>query len=151
MIKSILLAEDNLEHCFFFKKVLKEIAPEVQVSEVHDGDQLMKLLESYIPDLLFLDLGMPCKNGVQCIQEIREKKVYDSLPIVVFTANSQHKTIQAAYGFGANLYIIKPGGYDLLLSYLKAILSMSWHDAKKITEKYFRNNKYLPYTYDSQV
>jgi DNA-binding response OmpR family regulator len=147
MIKSILLAEDNLEHCFFFRKALKDIAPDIQYSEVHDGEKLMELLESYIPDLLFLDLGMPCKNGVECIQEIRENKVYDSLPIVVFTASSQHKTIQTAYGFGANLYMIKPDSYDLLTSSLKAILSMNWNDPKTITEGYFKKNKYLPYFY----
>jgi DNA-binding response OmpR family regulator len=147
MIKSILLAEDNLEHCFFFKKALKDIAPDIQFSEVHDGDKLMELLESYIPDLLFLDLGMPCKNGVQCIQEIRENKIYDPLPIIVFTVTSQNNTIQATYGFGANLYMIKPDTYELLASSLKAILSMDWGDAKTITGAYFKDNRYLPYSY----
>ena len=72
MVKSIVLAEDNLEHCFFFKKCLKEVRPEIQFTEVVDGEKLMALLERYQPDLLFLDLSMPCKNGIQCIQEIRE-------------------------------------------------------------------------------
>jgi DNA-binding response OmpR family regulator len=145
MITSILLAEDNLEHCFFFRKALQEIAPDIQFSEVHDGDKLIALLESYLPDLLFLDLSMPCKNGVQCIQEIRENRIYDSLPIVVFTVSSQHNSIQASYGFGANLYMIKPESYELLVSSLKAILSMNWNDAKSITEKHFESNKYMPF------
>jgi CheY-like chemotaxis protein len=142
MIKSILLAEDNLEQCFFFRKALKEIAPEIQLNEVHDGDTLMELLEFYIPDLLFLDLAMPCKNGVQCIQEIRENRAYDQLPIVVFTISSQEHTIQTAYGLGANLYFIKPGNYDLLISSLQEIIAMDWSDPKSISQNYFDNNKY---------
>ena len=144
MIHSILLAEDNLEHCFFFKKALKEIAP-VDFFEVHDGDELLSLLERFLPDLLFLDLSMPCKNGIQCIKEIREDKAYDSLPIVVFTVSTQNNAIQATYGFGANLYMVKPDEYSQLVADLKIILAMNWSDPKSITEKYFRNNVYVPF------
>ena len=146
MIKSILLAEDNLEQCFFFRKAVKEIAPEIQLNEVNDGDTLMELLENYIPDLLFLDLAMPCKNGVQCIQEIRENRAYDLLPIVVFTISSQEHTIQTAFGFGANLYFIKPENYDLLISSLRKIIAMDWSDPKSISENYFHNNKYTAFS-----
>jgi DNA-binding response OmpR family regulator len=151
MIHSILLAEDNLEHCFFFKRALKEVTPEINLLEVHNGDELISLLEKFLPDLLFLDLNMPCKNGLQCIKEIRENKTYDSLPIVVFTFNSEDHTIQTVYGFGANLYMIKPDSYELLVSSLSAILSMRWDDAKTITAKYFKDDRYLPYAYDGLV
>jgi CheY-like chemotaxis protein len=149
MINSIVLAEDNLEHCFFFKKALKEIAPSIQIAEVHDGDKLIELLESYLPDLLFLDLAMPCKDGVQCIKEIRADRLYDRLPIVVFTMSSQDNAIQTAYGFGANLYIVKPNEYSKLVQSLNSILSMDWTNPKLITEKFFRGNRYIPFMYNS--
>ena len=144
-ISSILLAEDNLEHCFFFKKALQQVAPEVQLRVVHDGDVLMTLLQSYIPDLLFLDLIMPCKNGVECIKEIRENKINDGLPIVVFTISSQANAIQTAYGFGANLYFVKPAQLSQIVNALQHILNMDWSDPRAITEKYFRNNTYMPF------
>jgi CheY-like chemotaxis protein len=146
MIHSILLAEDNLEQCFFFKRAVKEVAPKTNFFEVHDGDELLSLLEKFLPDLLFLDLDMPCKNGVQCIKQIRDNKAYDSLPIVVFTVSSQNHAIQASFGFGANLYIVKPSEYSHLVTTLKTILSMNWNDPKSITEKYFFDNKYVPFT-----
>jgi CheY-like chemotaxis protein len=146
MIQSILLAEDNLEHCFFFKRALKEVAPGTIFFEVHDGDELLSLLEKFLPDLLFVDLHMPCKDGIQCIKEIREDKAYDSLPIVVFTVSSRDHTIQTSYGFGANLYIIKPDEYAQLMAVLKTILLMNWNDPKSITVQYFYNNKYIPFT-----
>jgi CheY-like chemotaxis protein len=149
MIHSILLAEDNLEHCFFFKRALKEVAPEINLLEVHNGDELISLLEKFLPDLLFLDLNMPCKNGLQCIQEIRENKAYDNLPIVVSTVDSHDHTLQTVYGFGANLYIVKPEEYSNLVFILKSILTMNWNEPKSITEKYFHNNRYLPFKFDS--
>lgn len=145
MARSVVLADDNLEHCFFFKKALKEVAPEIQFAEVHNGDQLIALLQCYLPDLLFLDLSMPCKDGVQCIKEIREHRVYDLLPIVVLSATSDDHSIQASYGFGANLYIVKPEDYSSLKTTLQLVLSLDWDDPAAITEKYFHQNRYLPF------
>lgn len=144
-ISRILLAEDNLEHSFFFKKALHQVAPEIKFSIVHDGDVLMQLLEGFVPDLLFLDLNMPCKNGIECIKEIRDNKVYDELPIIVFTISTQANAIQTAYGFGANLYFVKPSELARLTGSLQKILSMEWGNPDAITEKYFQDNKYFPF------
>lgn len=147
MIRSVVLAEDNLEHCFFFKKCLKEVAPEIQFTEVFDGEKLMALLDRYQPDLLFLDLSMPCKNGIQCIQEIRENKSLNTMPIIVFSINSKHHSIQTAYELGANLYIIKPGEYTDMVMCLQKVLSMDWKQPKTITKRQTTNNKYKAYDY----
>ena len=149
MIRSVVLAEDNLEHCFFFRKCLKEVAPEIQFTVVFDGEKLMTLLERYQPDLLFLDLTMPCKNGIQCIKEIRENKSLNSLPIIVFSINSKNHSIQTAYELGANLYIIKPGEYSDLVMCLQKVLSMDWKQPKTITKRHSTNNKYQAYDFAS--
>ena len=145
LLKSVLLAEDNPEHCFFFRRALKEVAPEASFVAVHDGDSLMGLLENYLPDLLFLDLGMPRKNGVQCIKEIRENKAYDSLPVIVFSISDDSHVIQVAYGYGANLYIVKPQEYGLLKSSLDRVLSMDWNVPADITGQHFYEGRYLPF------
>jgi CheY-like chemotaxis protein len=147
-INSVLLAEDNLEHCYFFKKALKETDPDISFTDVHDGETLMLLLESFIPDILFLDLNMPCKDGMQCIGEIRQNKVYDTMPIVVFSISSQNNVMQATYGFGANLYFVKPKEYSALVNSLRRLLSMDWKSPKLITEQYFRLDKYIPFDAD---
>lgn len=144
-ISNILLAEDNLEHCFFFKKALYQVAPEIKFSAVHDGDVLMSLLKDLTPDLIFLDLNMPCKNGIECIKDIREDKAYDELPIVVFTISNQVNAIQTAYGFGANLYFVKPSDLSQLASSLQQIILMDWTDPKAITQRHFQDNRYLPF------
>jgi len=135
-IRSVVLAEDNLEHCFFFRQSLKEVAPEIQLTEVYDGEKLMRLLERYLPDLLFLDLSMPCKNGIECIREIRENHSLNLLPIIVFSINSKNHSIQTAYDLGANLYIVKPEDYTNLVLCLRKVLAMDWKNPKSITLEY---------------
>jgi DNA-binding NarL/FixJ family response regulator len=148
MVRSVVLAEDNLEHCFFFRKSLKEVAPQIQLTEVNDGEKLVRLLERYLPDLLFLDLSMPCKNGMQCIREIRENKSLDLMPIIVYSINSKNHSIQTAYDLGANLYIIKPQEYGDMVSCLEKVLSMDWKNPKSITGQYTSNKK-QPFSYST--
>ena len=147
MVSSVVLADDTLEHCFFFRKALKEIAPDIQYTEVYDGEKLISLLEGYLPDLLFMELSMPCKNGMQCIREIRENRSYDLMPIIVFSINSKPNAIQNAYSLGADLYIIKPGEYSALASCLEKVLSMDWENKKNVTKQFLANNTYQPFKY----
>jgi CheY-like chemotaxis protein len=142
IIKSILLAEDSLEHCYFFKRAVKDINPEIIFTEVHDGDELMDLLESYIPDILFLDLNMPCRDGMKCIMEIRENSSYQHMPIVVFSISKEPASIQLAYELGANLYFIKPKGYSALLDALRSILQMDWSKPDLVREHYTEKKEY---------
>ena len=141
-IRSVLLAENDLEQCFFFKKSLLQVRRKIQFTEVHDGDALMKLLRNFIPDILFIDLAMPCRNGMDCIRELRKNETYKMLPIVVYSINTQPETIHAAYECGANLYLIKPSEYYNLVHSLDTILSMNWSDPDKVKESFLRNGRY---------
>ena len=145
LIKNILLAEDSLEHCFFFRKTLSQSYPTIKYNEVNDGEALLSFLKSFIPDILFLDLDMPCKNGIECLNEIRNKRIYDSLPIVIYSISNRQNTIQTTYGLGANLYFIKPAEYNSLHKALEYIISLDWSNPKAVTENYFSNNKYLAF------
>ena len=66
--------------------------------------------------------------------------------IIVFSVFADDQAIQGAYGYGANLYVVKPEEYGLLKSALHTILSMDWSDPKSITEKFFSKERYIPFT-----
>ena len=71
----ILLADDDLDDCLFFKDALEDMPAYTKFTAVHDGEQLMQLLtheKNGLPDILFLDLNMPRKNGFECLTEIRQ-------------------------------------------------------------------------------
>jgi CheY-like chemotaxis protein len=144
-INDILLADDNKEDCLLFEKAIMDIDVHTRLTTVTNGEELLQLLSHYIPQVLFLDLEMPYKNGIQCLQYIRENKTYERLPIVVFSSTSRMNNIQVAYGFGANLFFTKPKVYEELIASLYSILKMDWSDPDAITEQYFQNNQYQPF------
>ncbi|GAC1706378.1 MAG: hypothetical protein NVS9B7_15350 [Flavisolibacter sp.] len=86
-IASIVLADDDRDDHTFFKAALAEIAPTTQLTIVENGDALLELLKNYIPDFIFLDLEMPCKNGLQCLDEIRGNNKIKEWEQIYFSSN----------------------------------------------------------------
>ena len=148
-IKNILLADDDVEECFLFKSVAFKVAPQIAVQTVNDGDQVAGALAVIRPDLLFLDLNMPCKNGIQCLQELKDDINYRSIPVIVYSTSSSPLDVNQAYGFGANLYIQKPAVYKDLLETLLQVFNMNWSNPQDITLKYYTENKYKPFSLDA--
>src|SRR2546423_11976763 len=93
----VVLADDDKDHGLLFKIVLKQVDPTKSLTIVKDGEELMDLLNTQVPDLLFLDLNMPCKNGIECLREIRNNPHLKDLPIVVYSSSSHMTDIQRSY------------------------------------------------------
>ncbi|HEU4633737.1 MAG TPA: response regulator [Flavisolibacter sp.] len=144
-ILSIILAEDDRDDHDFFKDALAEIAPAVNLSIVEDGEALLALLKHYIPDFIFLDLDMPCKNGLECLTEIRNNPALHAIPIVIFSSTSRPANIDAAYEMGADLFFIKPSNYNDLVSSIRSILSLNWVEPSQVKEQYFINGRYAAF------
>ena len=122
----VLLAEDDDEDYFIFSLAIKELTFKVILTRAENGDILLKLLDENNPDIVFLDLLMPCKDGRTCLKEIRSNKKYDTVPIVVYSSLNDLKSIEFCYREGSNLYAIKPSTLQELKTVLEKIFSIDW-------------------------
>ena len=123
----VLLAEDDDDDYLIFSLAVNDITSvRVELKRAENGDILMRLLDERHPDLLFLDLLMPCKDGRQCIREIRSNSKFDSLPIIVYSSMSDLESIEFCYREGTNLYARKPSSLSDLKSILEKIFAMDW-------------------------
>ena len=118
----IVLAEDDPEDVEIFKMALETVGSQVRIRHVPNGDRLMDLLEQSIPDILFLDMHMPCKDGLACISEIRQQPKYDTMPIVMYTTQQYRKLIEEKNKQTANYYIDKPDSINELVEQLQQLL-----------------------------
>ena len=108
---SILLADDDIDDCIFFKGVLEKIPLATSLVAVHNGEELMRLLtsETYqLPHVLFLDLNMPRKNGFECLSEIKLNSKLKYLPVVMFSTSNEQEVVSRLYLNGAHYFIRKP-------------------------------------------
>ena len=79
-----------------------------------------------IPDILFLDLLMPCQDGHQCLRAIRANQKYDHLPVIIYSSLADLVNVEYCYREGSNLFVIKPTTIGELRDMLERILSIDW-------------------------
>ncbi|MFL5741571.1 MAG: response regulator [Flavisolibacter sp.] len=145
-LQNILLADDDADHVEIFKRILQKEFPSMKISTVSDGEQLIHFLHLHPIDLLFLDLKMPCKNGYECLQEIRKDPSLSQLPIVVYSSSAQMNDIQKSFLHRADFYLVKPFMTEQLKTALRHILNINWKEDSSIRHHYFINNRFVPYT-----
>jgi len=145
-ITNIVLAEDDIDDQNIFQIALEEIDPLVRVRFVANGRDLLQLLQNYRPDIVFLDLEMPYKNGLECLLEIRSTPQLRDIPVIVFSSTTKPANIQTAYEMGANLFFIKPPIYSDYLSSIKAIFKLNWNNPDEVREQYCVNGRYTAFS-----
>lgn len=127
---SILLADDDEDDRILFEEALKEVSKDAQLTTVADGQQLIDSLKEAVipaPDVIFLDLNMPIKNGLECLVELKSDQKFKHFPIVIVSTTAEMRTINKAYEFGANYYIRKPGAFPQLKNLIGKVMQMNWY------------------------
>ena len=122
----ILIADDDHDDVHIFSLALTEVLESATLRHAEDGGKLFEELQVKIPDLLFLDINMPCKNGMDCIREIRQDKSYDTMPVVMFTSLQPREFVERTYRLGANFFIDKPTSVEALAMKISKVISIEW-------------------------
>ncbi|HNF48016.1 MAG TPA: response regulator [Saprospiraceae bacterium] len=126
---SILLADDDEDDRLFFKDALEECRVKTMVETVNDGIELMNLLleeSTVLPHILFLDLNMPRKNGIECLEDIRKSDRLKHITVAIYSTSGAERDIEDTFVKGANVYIKKPNDFNALKEVLENVLSTKW-------------------------
>ena len=116
----ILIVEDEANIRSFIKANLETSDYQVLCAETCELGMMM--YASHHPDLIVLDLGLPDRDGMSLIQEVRRT---DTVPIIVLSARSSERDKVEALDLGANDYITKPFGTGELLARVRASLRIN--------------------------
>jgi DNA-binding response OmpR family regulator len=96
-----------------------------EVLTANDGEQALQACREEKPDLVYLDVLMPKKNGIEVCRELREQPEYDGMKIVMLTAMSQESDRRRAFKVGADDYITKPFSPAALLGKTEELLGLT--------------------------
>lgn len=119
---TVLLADDDPDDRDLFEEATTFLNPDIKMIIAKDGVQLMDLLRQDLPDMIFLDLNMPKKNGKECLQEISSQHRLRQIPIIIYTTSLNPIDIDETYNTGAFRFFKKPNSFDEL----KAILNKAF-------------------------
>jgi CheY-like chemotaxis protein len=121
----VLLAEDDADDRELFIEAFLVVDPTIRVQTVDTGEELINHLNdaASFPDCIFLDLNMPKKNGVECLQEIKENNKIRSIPVIIYTTSVNAKDVDATYDGGASCFIRKPNSFRELTNLLQKLMT----------------------------
>lgn len=139
-IFNLLLADDDEDDCMFFEEAVTELPCAAELTVVNDGEHLMDLLHqklNYLPDVLFLDLNMPRKTGIQCLSEIKENENLKDIPVIIYSTSYDKEVANLLYENGAHYYIRKPTHFSKIKKAILETLKILSKELKKPNRENF--------------
>ncbi len=138
----ILLADDDADDRQFFIEAMSDLKMRNRLTVFKNGEELMDYLEhpdTAVPHILFLDLNMPCKTGMDCLKEIRQNAKFADLSIAIYSTSSSEKDIEDSFIGGANIYIKKPNDFAKLKKAIQEVININWqyHSSGMNMETFF--------------
>ena len=125
----IILADDDEDDRLFFTDAFGELKINTKVDTFSDGVELMNYLnkeDTLLPNVLFLDLNMPKKTGIECLNEIKANSKMSEIAIVIYSTSASEEDIEKTFVMGANIYIKKPDSFKKLKQVLSEVVSINW-------------------------
>ena len=116
----ILIADDEPNIVTSLEFLLEKSHYEVRVAR--DGEEALRLIESFQPSLVLLDVMMPLRNGFEICRRIRENPALQQIKIVMLTARGRDADREKGLALGADAYVTKPFSTKELLAKVDELL-----------------------------
>ena len=138
----VLHIDDDANDTALLQAATRRAGVSFQLHNAHDSEQAISYLSGQgnfadrkahpLPSLVLLDLKMPRATGFELLRWIRSRIQFTNLPVIVLSGSELKDDIRRAYDIGANSYLVKPLGFEALVSMVKQ-LSNSWVPGRKIS------------------
>ena len=100
-----LLVEDNIAFRQSLKEIIHAQFPSMAIEEARDAEEAMQKVDSFLPNLIFMDIKLPNGNGLDLTKKI--KKEHPEMSIIILTSYDFLEYRQAASQYGANHFLSK--------------------------------------------
>ncbi|MCP4108264.1 MAG: response regulator [Desulfobacteraceae bacterium] len=126
MSKKILIIDDDVIYRTLLEHTLEELEDEhgVEILTASDGEKGFALIQKERPQIVFLDIMMPGKNGYEVCRSVREDPNLDNTKVILLTTKGE--IVDKVYGMacGAFKYINKPFDPDEIMEEAKKLLGI---------------------------
>lgn len=120
MSKRVLIADDEPNIVVSLEFLVKQKGYDVRV--VHAGDDALKVVAEFQPDLVLLDVMMPRISGYEVCQKLRENPAFRDIKIIMLSAKGRDVEVSKGLAVGADAYVTKPFSTRDLMARIEQML-----------------------------
>ena len=120
MAKKVLIADDEPNIVTSLEYLMTKSGYEVEIAR--NGEEALALVESFMPDLVLLDVMMPRRSGYEVCQKMRERAEWRHIKIVVLSAKGREAEVSKGLSLGADAYVTKPFSNRELIARVAGLL-----------------------------
>ena len=122
---TVLIVDDEQHIRLLIEQTLEELEDDgVQLLTATNGEEALDVVANQHPDLVFLDVMMPKKNGFEVAAEIKADPAHAGTTVILLTAKGQAYDREQGMAAGADQYLTKPFDPDDLLARARAALGL---------------------------
>jgi len=121
MTKKVLIVDDELNIVTALEFLLQKSGYEVMAAQ--NGDEALKRVESFAPDLVLLDVMMPRISGYEVCRRMRERADWKHIKIIMLSAKGREAEVSKGVSLGADLYVTKPFSNNELVGKIGELLA----------------------------
>ncbi|MBM9498996.1 response regulator transcription factor [Leptospira sp. 201903071] len=133
---SVSIIEDNLHTALNLQELLSKSSDLQFLKHYPNAQEAISKLPNEAPDIVILDIGLPGKNGLECMRELKDKT--PNTKYVVFTVFEDEEKIVEAIRGGASGYLLKDTSPELFLAELRVIVLGGAPLTPRIADKIIR-------------
>jgi len=119
-VPKIVIADDNAQNVELLEAYLSNFPCEIRTA--HDGEETLKVVEEFAPDLLLLDVMMPRLSGFEVCKLIRANPATQDLLILMVTALNEAADFERGVQAGTDDFLTKPVNKIELLCRIRSLL-----------------------------
>ena len=107
--KILMIVDDDKDDRFFFRRAVKQINADYEVTEAQHGEEALEQLRKadQLPHYIFLDLNMPLMNGKECLAEIKKDEKLKNIPVIIYTTSTYKRDREITLTLGAAYFLTK--------------------------------------------
>lgn len=118
MRERVLVVDDERDAADSLVRLIQVLGYEAKAA--YDGEEALREVASFLPDMALIDIGMPGLNGFETVSRIRQQRGNVTMILVAVTGWTREEDQRKAYDAGFDLHIAKP----MTVETLKELLSI---------------------------
>ena len=121
---TLLYVEDNPANL----KLVEEIVgfrPDLRLLSAPDGHLGIEMAKAHLPDIILMDLNLPCVSGMDALQELKRDPRTARIPVIALTANAMPREVERGLASGFHRYLTKPINIDEFTEAINSTLTLA--------------------------